>query len=160
MNDIHVKMIEKYACPGCINGCNTECGKFSFMDNYCNSHVAGTIKGGSFQKFLLGLPNGFNRISEDLSVFVFSSIKEQQENFPFDIFNLPVWVSQNGDDLLVKVVIPRITKTLTMVIHNASKEDIVVYNEARHINLEIEGMGEKLDFKPLELKFEDLSKMD
>ena len=155
MNDTHKELLEKYVCPGCVSGSNTDCGQLDFRYNRCENHVPGTFNG-NFVKFCLGLPNGFNRLGEKGSVLVFDSIEEQRKEFPFDIFNLPVWNTEDEENLITKVVTPRIANTLVVVIANAKKEDILVENKSTLTDITLKDF----DFKSLSFTKEHIEMMD
>jgi len=145
-------MVEKFLCPGCVNGSSTECGMFSIEEQRCKNHVAGTIV--FWRKIILGMPKGFN-ISENTKVLLYKSQEEQEKNFVFDIFNLPVWVYKEENYLFVKVLSPRVNKVYIMVIENGDIEKIKIENGARGIDVNVED----LNFKPLVLNKKTVKNM-
>ena len=119
-------MIEKFVCPGCVNGCDTKCGSFDFKNNYCSSHNFGTMNG-NLISFSLGLPNGFNRFNGN--IFVYENIQEQKENFEFDIFNIPVWYTYIDNYLILKIFSPRIFITNIIIIKDAKISEVEILNK-------------------------------
>jgi len=150
----HIQLIENYLCPGCVAGSDTTCGQFDFKFNTCNSHVCGTSN--FVSSFALGLPKGFNRFSEDGRILVYESIQEQDDDFSFDIFNLPVWVTQYENDVIARVVSPRTAKINTIVIADTNVNDIIIHNSARDTSVSLDNF----DFKPLILNNDIISMMD
>jgi len=107
-------------------------------------------------RLALGLPKWFNRVQEYSNIYLYNSQKEQEEDFPFDIFNLPVWVYKKGKYLFVSVYSPRVSLKNIMVINNGNIDDIVVNNSANSIDVKVEHMN----FKPLVLTKDIVNSMD
>jgi len=121
------KLIEKYQCPGCVCGSNTRCGKFIKDDGYgecCISHVPGTsiCFCGSFY---LGLPKGMNKVGDFNNSYSRFRIWREGTKPEWDAFNIPVWVKQDGSNLIVKTVLPRTMRIFIDIIENSDKSVIV-----------------------------------
>lgn len=131
---VQKEMIEKFQCPGCSLGCDTDCGSFRFENDkegfQCGAWSPGTfiMPGG---RLCLGLPTGFNKLGPvDLTkirryISMFASpedISDEKVN-PTDIFsgkynklNLPVWAMEKDGYLFVKVFSPRRNLPLIQII--------------------------------------------
>jgi len=130
------EMIEKFICPGCVGGNNTECGQYAcpFDDKEeqgaCRSHVVGTmaIPIGSFA---IGLPKGFNRAG----FYPYASELTEKHNkmhiwvWPdpdkvpatnWDKFNVPVWAMEKDGYLFVRTYRPRINDSVVEVINRGT----------------------------------------
>lgn len=116
-------LVEKFQCPGCIAGGDTDCGVFKLNGTEgagvsCKPHSAGTIlmPGG---RIYLGLPRGFNktgpRMGDDpfyekapnnIRMWTFGTHPE------WNNCNVPVWamdgVGDNAGFLFVRTMLPRI----------------------------------------------------
>jgi len=137
------EMIEKFLCPGCINGCDTECGMYqmSQFDLRCDNHVPGTIYNG--YKIILGLPNGFSRGVDFVNLY--ESLEEMQKTFgPLNEFNIPVWAYEDNEYLFLRVALPRLGKFYIFIIKNAKAEDLII----------------ECEIKPLVLSKEQINLMD
>jgi hypothetical protein len=105
--------IEKFQCPGCVCGHNSNCGKYapdtaSALFSRCKSHVIGTsiLGGNGAVKIALGLPKGFNR-------FVGTENPGQHIRIwdgppMFNLFNVPVWYMDEGEYYFVRTFVPRL----------------------------------------------------
>ena len=115
------EMIEKFQCPGCIHGYDTDCGNFELYqyknkEFHCNSHVAGTFV--NFNKIYIGLINGFNKVGQ-LPDNINNNIWICNENIPdFDEFNIPVWYRIEKDVMYIRVYSPRINYGKIFIIDN------------------------------------------
>ena len=121
------QIIEKYLCPGCFYGSDTECFKNSGKGReiMCSNHCAETIihPGG---KILLGMPNGFNRYgSNDINITIFMSY-EDLPSYPFNYekFNIPVWKHFDGECTLVRGLSPRINKPFINIFYGDVRDKI------------------------------------
>lgn len=116
-------LVEKFQCPGCMLGSDTECGSFKLNDALgagasCKPHVAGTVfmLGG---RVYLGLPKGFNKAGPlvDRDAF-YEGAKNNIRLWTFGTHpewnncNVAVWAMDGVDDyagfLLVRTMLPRI----------------------------------------------------
>jgi len=146
-------MVEEFQCMGCSHGGNTECGKYNFVNNTCQGHRAGTFMGDI--RIALGLPKAFQRVTEETGIYLYEKEEEQQEDYDFDIFNIPVWAYEEDGYLFIKVYSPRILQTNVVIIKNGNIKNIKVNNSARSIEVSIEDFN----FQPLILNKETMKKM-
>ena len=132
MDSEQKEMIEKFQCPGCTLGCNTECvtlhkeGDISF---WCDSHSAGTIIMGG--KIALGLPKGFDKVGaltnslnydrRSTNIRLFSS---SEKIFEYNFFNVPVWAMEKDGYLFIRTYCPRINISFVDVIKGGKREEI------------------------------------
>jgi hypothetical protein len=103
------KAVETYQCPGCSLGGDTSCYEKSPLSDGCRKHSAGTSIG-TFVKFFLGMPKGFNRPGvsmheeHSLKIDIFRSFDEVWDTprEPYDKWNIPVWkhLDENGHTLV------------------------------------------------------------
>ena len=101
--------IEEYQCSGCVAGSDITCYNKGHWGSGCSSHVAGTSVS-NIGKIFLGMPIGFNRLGpdNDLTIQIYNDFEEQDENWGYDKFNVPVWKFK--DDLgntLIRGLSPR-----------------------------------------------------
>lgn len=110
-----VAMVEQFQCPGCVAGCDTQCGKFKPNKEYgftCQGHVVGTSMTGAGH-IALGLPTGFNRTGLDPSHPIGTSntmnvrMWVQGTHPHWDHFNVPVWALEREGYLFVRTLMPR-----------------------------------------------------
>lgn len=112
------RMIKKFQCPGCVRGCDLDCGAFKLADKLggteafqCAGHVAGTmILGGGM--VALGLPKGFNKVgalhygsgamTSNIRLWLDGAMPQ------WDDFNVPVWAMKEGKYTFVRTYSPRI----------------------------------------------------
>lgn len=133
------KLIENYICSGCMKGCDTECGSFKPRPYYgegCRNHFPGTgLLGGD--KIYLGLPRGMNKVGDFKSPDGESRIRiwKKGTNPDWDAFNIPVWVKQDGENLIVKTVCPRLMETYVDIIENSTKE-VIKFGEESKFSME------------------------
>lgn len=114
------QIVEKFQCPGCVVGSDTNCGKCSIHPYggrhgfRCRSHAAGTssLAGG---RFFLGLPKGFNKDRNNPHILLFTHKDEKPE---YDVLNIPVWFTMEDNFLIVKVFCPRINEIMIDVIED------------------------------------------
>ena len=139
------KLIQEYQCSGCISGGSIRCGSYEKQSDYgerCISHYPGTMMLGA-GKMYLGLPRGMNKVGDFKSEKGDSRIRIWVDgNKPeWDMFNLPVWCKQDGDNLIVKTVMPRRMEIHIDIIQNATKDIIK--------------MDDDLDFKTFDITDND-----
>jgi len=120
------KMVEKFQCPGCVCGCDTECGSFNYDDSElrCVSHVLGTSIGAPGNSIALGLPKGFNkpgysdngkRMKNKMDIRLFP----KGQHPTWDKLNVPVWAMEDEGFLFVRTFAPRINLSWVDVIDGA-----------------------------------------
>jgi hypothetical protein len=108
-------ILEKYVCPGCVCGSNTDCGEYKPSTAYglsCDSHVCGTTM--DFRHTLaLGMPRGFNmcarvpgesKSSSKLPIRIWAGGDAPMWNK----LNMPLWAQEIDGMLFVRTVSPRI----------------------------------------------------
>lgn len=108
-----IQMVEKFQCPGCVCGSDTQCGRFEWNTAMCVGHVLGTFA--SYGHFALGLPRGFCRpgfdgISELKNVIDVRFWHDPTEDMPWDKLNFPVWALELDGYLFVRTYAPRINR--------------------------------------------------
>ena len=135
MKQVEKEMIEKFQCPGCTLGGDTDCGTLKFEElGYgmfrCSAHSAGTILMGA-GKIALGLPKGFNKVgalSNSLTHRDFSTnirLVFNPEVFPrFDRINIPVWAMEEKGYLFIRTYCPRINYGYVDVIKGGKIEEL------------------------------------
>ncbi len=108
--------VENYQCTGCTNGCDVSCyDKSTGRDISCSKHSVGTFVSG-IGRVQLGLPSGFNRISKFgsnnkiVDFYMYETYQDQQFDFGFDVFNIPVWKYLHDGCTLVRGISPRTNK--------------------------------------------------
>lgn len=105
------EMVEKFQCPGCIYGSNTECGKYNYNESYfrCINHYLGTQLGLG-NTIALGLPKGFNKpgLNEDGNARYRMDIRlfKKGSYFGWDKLNIPVWATEQDGYLFVRTFAP------------------------------------------------------
>ena len=133
-----IEMIEKFQCPGCTCGGDTECGAFKFDLNKgsgcrCKGHSAGTFMSG-LGKIALGLPKGFNivgtiqtgfeKIGGETRSTNIRLVVNPKELAEYDELNVPVWGMEKDGYLFIRVMCPRINYTYVDVIKGGKFEEI------------------------------------
>ena len=140
------EMVEKFQCPGCASGSDTECGKFKpySADGFCcENHCMGTMVATSVAgivTFALGLPKGFCRKG-------FERIRLYTK-MPTDVWNhlnIPVWVLEQNGYLFVKTYSPRICLTFIDIIKGGKSSDINTMADATA------GKSHLQQFKPINI---------
>ena len=128
---IITEMVNKFMCPGCINGLSTKtCSSFELDANAiseqygtgCKNHHPGTSIGLTF-KLNLGLPKGFNHVSVlDKSFRSTSNIRLHSDSSTFhpDKLNMAVWAMEKDGYLFVRTYCPRIDVSYVDVIKDAT----------------------------------------
>ena len=129
MNESQKRMIEKYQCPGCVAGSDTECGALdvNYGQGYhsCAGHCCGTYIMGS-GSMALGLPKGFNKCQiqwgekyprhNTIPIRLWTT-----GNAPkWDHLNVPVWALEKDGSLFVRTCIPRLGIVCVDVIDGGS----------------------------------------
>jgi len=122
MTDDQKYMIERFQCPGCVCGGDTECesmvlaepmpGAFSCSAQVCGTSLGGP--GGISPPFALGLPRGFNNCQRQwgpryprhnqLPIRLWLAGHE----LPWDRCNVPVWAMEREGVLYVRTCMPRV----------------------------------------------------
>lgn len=108
-------MVQKFQCPGCTNGSNIQCGKFSYStaELNCRGHSLGTMRP-RIGAFALGLPKGFNRPGfhpDENKVLTKINIRlfpDKDKVLAWDNLNVPVWAMELDGYLYVRTFAPRI----------------------------------------------------
>lgn len=116
-------LIEKYQCPGCVVGSDTECGNFQLGNcNECKSHCAGTMMMGA-GILLLGMPKGFCRLGNDKTMKPW--FYKHTADFHFDTFNIPAWkhLTEEGH-ILVRMYMPRVNVGALLVFETGDLDSI------------------------------------
>jgi hypothetical protein len=117
-------MIEKFQCPGCVNGCDTQCGQYNYdKDRHsCSAHVLGTQIG--FGNLVaIGLPKGFNKpgFNERDRAMSKMNIRFFKQTIPeWDKLNIPVWAMEKDGFLFVRTYCPRINVCFVDVIEGGT----------------------------------------
>jgi hypothetical protein len=119
------KLVEKFQCPGCVCGSDTECGKYNYDPNdmRCTSHVLGSMAGAE-NNFALGMPKGFDRpgftdkgkAKSKMDIRLWEAGKRPE----WDELNVPVWAMEKDGFLFVRTFAPRINFAWTDVIENGT----------------------------------------
>ena len=114
-------MVEKFQCPGCVAGGDTNCGSYKYdeMELRCTSHVLGTMIGLG-NNIALGMPKGFNKpgfkddgtIRNRIDIRLFKSGEKPE----WDNLNVPVWAMVEDGFLFVRTFAPRINMSWVDVI--------------------------------------------
>ncbi len=142
------EMVEKFQCPGCVVGSDTQCGKFKLNDqkNSCASHCMGMRKlGVRSGRFALGLPKGFNRASPDTADHSGTlDIEFYPKGVPtrWDHLNVPVWAMEEDGFLFVRTYSPRINWTRVEVLEGGTFE---AFNGVPHFPINVATFIEEID---------------
>ena len=126
-------MIERFQCPGCVHGSDTNCPLFTLEERgdgrRCSAHVLGTSIGLQ-NKFALGMPKGFNkpRIKPDRAALE-STMRiwfypKGSDPDVFDWLNVPVWVLEDDGFLFIRLYSPRIDDSCVLVLEGAEASDL------------------------------------
>jgi hypothetical protein len=125
--DFTKEATEKYQCPGCTNGSDTQCGSYvaSFRHEACVKHRPDTWVT-NVGSIFLGLPNGFNRTGQypDMQIEIHRSLDFDTETV-FDRFNIPVWKTKYQGDTLVRGLRPRLNEPFLVIIQGESHFDTI-----------------------------------
>jgi hypothetical protein len=130
-----IELIEKFQCPGCVCGSDTQCGKYKPMDREdgsasCETHVLGTMIGLG-NNIALGLPRGFCKPGprlENRDDKWHMSARNQMEirlwsagtNPGWDDLNVPVWALEQEGFLFVRTFAPRVNLSWVDVIEGGT----------------------------------------
>lgn len=125
-------MINKFQCPGCINGSSVETCKS--YDKYtidqgvvsCSNWYPGTTLLG-IGKIALGLPKGFNRTGDsDLKIpyRCYIRLHEKFNRLWWDKFDIPTWAIEQDNFLIVRTYQPRLNNTFVDIIQNGKIKDL------------------------------------
>lgn len=128
-----IELVEKFQCPGCVCGGNTQCGAYKPSTEeggiMCRGHVLGTsvMLGNGMWNIALGLPQGFHRPGVDWFTEPRESHNKMMlrlwangERPEWDKFNVAVWALEQDGFLFVRTYAPRINKTWTDVIEGGT----------------------------------------
>lgn len=119
------KLVERFQCPGCARGKNTDCGEYYYSpkEMRCSSHACGTYLGLS-NLVAQGLPKGFNKpgIRDDglnknkidIRLWIEGTYPE------WDHLNVPVWAMVEDGFLFVRTFAPRINFSWVDVIEKGT----------------------------------------
>lgn len=121
---IQKEMIETFQCPGCVRGCDVECGSLKLVEPpggafKCDEHVAGTMMMPGGGSFMLGMPKGFNRVGTINEILQNNNIVRlwSKGAFPkWEKLNVPVWSMKRDGYTFVRTYSPRINITWVDVI--------------------------------------------
>jgi len=125
--------IQEYQCIGCLNGPYPKCFVKSSAGVGCKKQFAGSTKamttneGTLMRRIFLSLPNGFCNLGEqkDMRIFIFKNLKQQQEQWNYDMYNIPVWKHKMEDgNLLVRGYMPRLNMGFIHIILDGNLDDI------------------------------------
>lgn len=139
MIKLHVlrEMVEKFQCPGCVAGSDTQCGSYEIADTgtggfNCSSHVVGTSIVGIGQ-ILLGMPKGFNRVGLRLDALnphkFYIRLHPQDAQIMWNKFNIPMWAMEHEGHLFVRTYSPRINLAYIDVFQGWTLADIQAHCE-------------------------------
>ncbi len=126
MEDEIKKVIENYQCPGCV--CGSDIGCFESSDNLeCGKHVAGTTIFPAVGRIYLGMPTGFNRVSENMKINIFQSPAKGWGfgQYGYGKYNVAVWkyLDEHGNTI-VRGLSPRINSLFLHVFIGDHMDDI------------------------------------
>jgi hypothetical protein len=109
------KMVEKFQCPGCVDGpAPKKCKGYKLSEEHgivCSGHVLGTSINMQI-RFALGLPKGFSRAGpqDDMRATrskLSLSLWLKGTSPVWDKFNVPVWALEEDGFLFVRTYAPR-----------------------------------------------------
>lgn len=122
-----IEMIEKFQCPGCVNGPSPEtCPQYEADHQSCKGHVVGTLILG-VGHVALGLPKGFNRVTKTENPH--SHIRlfpKDSSHWGWDKLNVAVWALEQDGFLFVRTYCPRIDVTYVDVFEGKTFMDCPV----------------------------------
>jgi len=116
MNEKEIpQAVKEYQCPGCING--GDCFVPAPSGIGCGKHFSGTT-GSHIGRIFLGLPKGFNRtdMRGDTKITIFESAKQQNEQWAYDQFDVPVWYYKKEGVTLIRGFQPRLNLSFIHII--------------------------------------------
>lgn len=119
-------LIEKFQCPGCVSGSDTDCGSFRRNGTpgagiSCDAHVAGTtvFPGGTFY---LGLPKGFCKVGPLAAGHTNNIRLWMPGTHPdWDNCNVAVWAMEVDGFLFVRTFLPRLNLSYIDVIEGGER---------------------------------------
>jgi hypothetical protein len=113
------ELVEKFQCPGCVCGMNTDCGEYNYdhREMRCVSHICGTQLGLG-NVIALGMPKGFNKTGfrEQSRNKIDIRLWRKGTNPEWDRLNVPVWAMEKDGFLFVRTFAPRINMSWVDVI--------------------------------------------
>lgn len=123
------QMTEKFQCPGCVGGMDTNCGNYTTADgtNSCRTHVLGTYIMG-VGHIALGMPKGFNKPGRapysDTDWNTMSTRFWAAGTKPdWDNCNIAVWAMEEDGFLFVRTYMPRINYSCVDIICGGKLSD-------------------------------------
>lgn len=125
-----IEFVERFQCPGCVCGSDTECGEYRFSEEHqrCTGHVLGTMIM-PIGNVALGMPKGFDRpgIEHDQKNERFRTRNTIDVRFwdfdrhpEWDHLNVPVWAMEEDGFLFVRTFAPRVNMTWIDVIEGGT----------------------------------------
>ena len=105
IDEIIKTAVERYQCPGCVCGSDTQCYR-SGDSEACGKHVAGTLIS-NIGRVFLGMPKGFDRLGlcDKTKIDIF---RELVNGWGYDLFNVPIWKFRDEyGNVLVRGLCPR-----------------------------------------------------
>lgn len=118
-----IDAIKKYQVPGAVGDFNEDNFEQEGVGFEWSSHIPGTLILPNVGTVFLGMPTGFNRIgprtqeSEDrLRINIFSDMEHHDSKCEYNKFNVPVWKYFDGENTIVKGIMPRIMRPFLHVI--------------------------------------------
>lgn len=123
------EIVEKFICPGCVVGSDTECGSYKPGEDHqgCTSHILGTIILPAPGSIALGMPKGFNRpgycsLEKRTHNQMVIRVWPNGEQPKWDLYNIPVWKLTQEGILFVRTVAPRIAAMYVDIVEDVSVE--------------------------------------
>ena len=125
MNELQLKLVDEFQCPGCSAGGGIDSGCFKQSENTlsCSNHSAGTFIGG-IGNVNLGLPKGFNRLGPIDKRIQRTNIRLFTELPNYNEFNMPLWALEKDGHLFVVVALPRLQQFWVDVIPGKKISDL------------------------------------
>jgi hypothetical protein len=130
VKNVPANLVKKYQCSGCMNGPTKNCFKEASAGIGCDNHYAGTMVSSEGTIFK-GMPKGFNRLgdSRNIKITIFKTRQHQQEQWPYNTFNIPVWKHKNkSGHIIVRGISPRTNCGYIHVIEKGDFESIDAIN--------------------------------
>lgn len=127
MKEELVAAIKDYQCAGCISGPYPSCFKSNDIGGGCEKQYVGTTVIPQIGKIFLGLSKGFCRIGyqKDMIIYIFETQEQQQKQWKYDYFNIPVWKHKNKKGhILIRGYQPRLNIGFVHVILNGNYDSI------------------------------------
>jgi len=123
-------LVKKYQCSGCMNGPAKQCFQKTSIGIGCNRHYPGTMMTSQGTIFL-GLPKGFNRRGDSrcIDITIFESQQQQQKQWQYDKFNVPVWKHKNkSGHIIIRGISPRTNCGFIHIIAKGDFDSIACIN--------------------------------